>query len=109
MAISDKSKYLDHSRVIRLKRKLGIDLVQEHEDIKQNLTAIRFDGKTSYEAQSHSKVKRTHYITTVDGHGDYIDHFESKEGAEDISAGVFKVVQDTNSCNSLIAIGSGKK
>ena len=108
LGITDTAKFVHQNRVLRLKKKLGIDAINEHEQEKKKLVCLRYDGKTSLSALPNCKQTKTHYITTVDGDGDYIHHFKSGEGAREIAKGVLKVIMDTESEASLLAIGAGK-
>ena len=107
LGIKDKNKYISASRVGRLRKKLGHLAIKE--ESQNGVIGIKFDGKTCDMAQPKSREVRTHIITCIsEPGGKFMDAFESRENGLSIASGVWKTIQDSNSEESLLALGCGK-
>ena len=102
----DKSKFISPSQVRNLKKSHGHEVLTEHEE-KKGFLYLKFDGKSHEALLPNNHVKRVHSITVANDDG-YIDHFQTEgETGAHIADGVMKVVVDTESQDTLLAVGTG--
>ena len=103
----DKEKYYVSATTIHhLKRKIGQEAVEEQQE--EGLEGLKVDGKTVITIMEHNHSKKTHYSTITSDPGEkYISHFESNQSGLAIAAGVMEAIYDTNSIETIVAIGTG--
>ena len=105
----DKSKMISAAGVRKQKIKLGLEVLEEHK-AKKGFKVIKMDGKSHESLLPHNKTEFVHTITSI-SEPDYqlVDLFDSEsERAEDITNGMMKVIDDTESRESLLGLGTGK-
>ena len=105
--------YISKTTLENWANKIGEEAVEEYEKEHQCLTCIKFDGKKSKRALGHNKFERQHFLTIIKEGFEaqdpkYIDHKEAKETGLAMGGVVMKVIEETNSTDSLLAIGSGE-
>ena len=108
LGIKDEKMIVNHRRILKLKKDVGKEALNAHKSTKKNLSCIQFDGKTSESMMPNSKKMRIHKISAVSQPGgDYLDHFESGEKGFQMADGILSIIEETDSRNSLIALGTG--
>ena len=105
--------YISKTTLENWANKIGEEAVEEYEKEHQCLTCIKFDGKKSKRALGHNKFERQHFLTIIKEGFEtpdpkYIDHKEAGETGLAMGGVVMKVIEETNSTDSLLAIGSGE-
>ena len=106
---TDKTKMISPSGVRKQKIKLGLEVLEEHK-AKKGFKTLKFDGKSHDSLLPNNLSESVHTITAIsEPEYQLVDLFDTEsEGAEDIANGVFKVITNTSSQDSLLALGSGK-
>ena len=80
--------------------------------MQQNtIVKLDFDGKICNTASVNGRIKKKDHITVVCGTTHkYVTHFTPTTGSgRNVATGMMKVINDTDSVNTLRAIGCGKK
>ena len=86
--------------------KITTELSREHLD-KNNIIALKFDGKKGPSKLAHCKQKIVEKITCImEPTGAYLDHFEPESGSGyHIAVGLFNILIKYDSVQSLLVIG----
>ena len=107
--IVDRSKIVNHKRILKLKNEAGQKALDAHTSKSKRLSCIQFDGKTSDSMMPHSKRQRIHKLTAVSQPGgDYLDHFKCGEKGYQMADGIVSLIEETDSYNTILALGTGK-
>ena len=102
----DKSKFISPGKVSHLKKTHGLEVLKEHQE-KKGFSYLKYDGKTHETLLPNNHVKRVHTITVATDEG-YVDHFETNgETGANIADGVMKVITESESQDTLLAVGTG--
>ena len=92
---------------MRMKAKIGAET--DAKSKKEGHIALKYDGKKCNTLQPHCKQKKANLITVIaEPEGSYVCHFESGGTGLEMANGLYKTLEDTNSIDTILAIGCGK-
>ena len=92
-----------------MKSEVLLEAVKKHEGEQTKKVKLDYDGKICPTASINGRIKKKDHITVVCGlTHKYVEHFTPKTGSgRNVAAGMMKVIVDTDSVQSLRAIGCG--
>ena len=105
--------YVSKAGLEKWQRNTGETSVAEYEKEMQGLVCLKADGKTSEVAVGHNQTVRKHNLSIIkegckaDPTPKYVDHVESGESGVAMAGKIMDVIENTNSTESLLAIGAG--
>ena len=107
LGITERNKFVSQKRVSSMLDNLGLQAMAEQ--YEEGLVCLQFDGKSSMCLQPNSKEKKANLTTVVSQPGaKYVSHFESRSTGLALANGVIQIIDDTNSRETLVALGCGK-
>ena len=102
-------KYVSKSLIRSWRKELADEAKKDYEAEHQNVKCITFDGKTVDESIGHNQTERNHQLTfVVEPEMKYLEHAKCGETGIAMCMATMNVIEETNSLDSLLAIGAGK-
>ena len=112
-AVKMEHLYVSKSGLEKWQKNTGEITVAEYDKEMQGLVCLKADGKTSEVAVGHNQTVRKHNLSIIkegckaDPTPKYVDHVESGESGVAMAGKIMDVIENTNSTESLMAIGAG--
>ena len=107
--INDSTKQISLAGVQNLRKRVRKQALENHSAKMKNLLCIKFDEKTSWEALLYGQEDKAHLVTCIEEPGgSFLDFYKvPNESGEALSNGLIKIIEETESEDSLVACGTG--
>ena len=107
--------YVSKSGLYKWSKNIGKETTEEYDKDMKSFVCLKADGKTSETNIGHNQKIRKHHLTIMkegcksDPTPKYVNHVESGESGLAMAGQIMTVIENTDSKESLVAIGGGKQ
>ena len=105
-AVNKNDEFISTSGFANLKKRVRSKAKRNHERKYRRLRVFKFDGKQSAVSVGKGKKKKKTNITVIqEPEPKYIDHFSCRDNGLNVGNGLWSVIENTDSVETLEAIG----
>ena len=108
IAVGMQTECISWNAIEKLKKRMGNEARNEHDEINVNLICMKMDGKTSKVNIGKNKTVKMETVTVIkEPNPGYLDHFHFAKKGLALAGAMMNVIMKTKSRLSLLAIGCG--
>ena len=105
-AVGKDDELISTSGFANLKKRVRSKAKRNHERKCRRLRVFKFDGKQSKNAVGKGRFKKKTNITVIqEPEPQYVDHFSCRDNGLNVGTGLWSVIEDTDSVETVEAIG----
>ena len=109
IAVGMQTECISWNAIEKLKKRMGNEARNEHDEVNVNLICMKMDGKTSKVNIGKNKTVKMETVTVIkEPNPGYLDHFHFAKKGLALAGAMMNVIMKTKSRLSLLAIGCGK-
>jgi hypothetical protein len=106
LAVGLKEECISWNAIENLKKRMGSEARNKHDEVNVGLTCMKMDGKTSKVNIGHNKTVKQETTTVIkEPKPGYLDHFHFAKKGLAIAGGMMNIILRTKSYLTLLAIG----
>ena len=108
IAVGMQSECISWNAIEKMKKRMGNEARNDHDEVNVNLTCMKMDGKTSRVNIGKNKTVKMETVTVIkEPNPGYLDHFHFAKKGLALAGAMMNVIMKTKSRLSLLAIGCG--
>ena len=105
-AVGKKEEFLSMSGFRKLRKRVRSKSKRNYERKYRRLRVFKFDGKISANSVGKGKKKKKTNITVMtEPENKYIDHFSCRDNGLNVGTGLWNVIEETDSVDTVEALG----
>ena len=105
-AVGKKDEFLSMSGFRKLRKRVRSKSKRNYERKYRRLRVFKFDGKISANSVGKGKKKKKTNITVMtEPENKYIDHFSCRDNGLNVGTGLWNVIEETDSVDTVEALG----
>ena len=105
-AVGKKEEFLSMSGFRKVRKRVRSKSKRNYERKYRRLRVFKFDGKISANSVGKGKKKKKTNITVMtEPENKYIDHFSCRDNGLNVGTGLWNVIEETDSVDTIEALG----